>query len=254
MVLRLDLNADVGEHDGPPPPSAIALLRVLTSASVACGGHAGDPTSMRLIVAEASALGVQVGAHPSYPDRDGFGRRALPLTPLAITDAVTAQVHALCEVADAQGASVRHVKPHGALYTDACRDRTVADAVVAGVLHAGAWLAVYAPQGSALWESAGRHGLRTIAEGFLDRAYEPDGALTPRSLPGAVIDDVSTVRRRAVEWARTGCVAVRGGGRLHLPVSTLCVHSDTPGALALACAVRDDLEAAGVRLLPSLRP
>ena len=147
MTFRLDINADLGEHDGAPPEPARALLRTVTSANIACGWHAGDAVSMRLTVAEAAALGVQIGAHPSYPDREGFGRRAMPMTPAEITDAVAHQVHALCAVAAAERASVRHVKPHGALYNLACRDRRVADAITAGIVLVDARLALYAPRG-----------------------------------------------------------------------------------------------------------
>ena len=254
MTPRLDLNADVGEHDGAPPPSALALLRVLTSASVACGWHAGDLTSMRLTIAAAAAAGVQVGAHPSYPDREGFGRRVLPMSTGEVTDAVARQVHALCDVALAEGTRVRHVKPHGALYNVAWRDRGIADAVAAGITRVDRSLALYAPYGSALWAAGDAAGLRVLAEGFLDRTYEDDGTLTPRDVPGAVIHDPDAARLRAVTWARTGRVETRTGLVLALPLETLCVHGDTPDAATIAARVREGLEAAGVRLLPALDP
>jgi UPF0271 protein len=252
VTLRLDLNADVGEHEGAPPPSAIALLRVLTSASVACGGHAGDATSMRLTVAEAAACGVQVGAHPSYPDRAGFGRRALAIPPAEVSDAVARQVHALCAVALAERTCVRHVKPHGALYNVACRDRTIADAITAGIVSVDRSLALYAPHGSALWAAGVAAGVRVVAEGFLDRAYEDDGTLTPREVPGAVLDDPETARLRALHWVRTGRVRSRTGLELAMPLETLCVHGDTPDAAIIAARVREGLEAAGISLRPSL--
>ena len=155
MTSRLDLNADLGEHDGPPPPPARALLHIVTSVNIACGAHAGDAESMRLVVAEAAALGVQIGAHPSFPDRDGFGRRIVPMTMAAISDTVAEQVSELGVIASRQGATMRHVKPHGALYNLASRDRAVADAVVAGIIRTDASLALYAPHGSAL-AAAGR--------------------------------------------------------------------------------------------------
>ena len=254
MTRRLDLNADVGEHDGVPPASAIALLRILTSASVACGWHAGDPTSMRRTVAEAASRGVQVGAHPSYPDRVGFGRRVLAIPPVDVTDAVARQVDALCVVALAEGACVRHVKPHGALYNVACRDRTIADAVIAGIVGVDRSLALYAPHGSALWAAGAAAGVRVVAEGFLDRAYEDDGTLTPRDVPGAVLADPVAARLRALQWARTGRVQTRTGLELTVPLETLCVHGDTPDAAIIAARVREGLEAAGICLLPSLHP
>jgi UPF0271 protein len=252
VTPRLDLNADVGEHDGVPPASAIALLGVITSASVACGWHAGDATSMRLTVAEAAARGVQIGAHPSYPDRVGFGRRVLSIPPLEVTDAVARQVYALCAVALAEDTCVRHVKPHGALYNVAWHDRIVADAIAAGIVSVDRGLALYAPRGSALWAAGEAAGLRVVAEGFLDRAYEDDGSLTPRDLPGAVIGDAVAARWRALQWARTGRVRTRTGHELTVPLETLCVHGDTPEAATIVALVREGLEEAGIRLLPSL--
>lgn len=254
MTSRVDLNADVGEHDGPPPPSALLLLHAVTSANIACGAHAGDDAAMRATVAHAAALRVQIGAHPSYPDRAGFGRRALPLTTIEVTDTVAAQVHALCDVASAEHARVRHVKPHGALYNVACRDVGVADAIVAGITRVDRGLALYAPHGSALWSAGTSAGLRVVAEGFLDRAYEDDGTLTPRQVPGAVLHDADEARRRAEAWLRTGQVRTRTGTLLTLPLETLCVHGDTPDAAAIAVGVRNALEAAGVRLVPALDP
>lgn len=254
MTSRLDLNADLGEHDGPPPPAARALLRVVTSVNVACGWHAGDQDSMRGTAAEALRLGVQLGAHPSYPDREGFGRRALPMTPAEITDAVTRQIDALCEAARLEGAVVAHVKPHGALYNVAWRDARVAAAIVAAVASRPGALAMYAPERSALAAHARACGVRVVSEGFVDRAYEDDGTLTPRGMAGAVLHDAAAASRRAVEWARTGCVRARSGVTLAMPIETLCVHGDTPEAAAIAAGVRSSLESAGVLCLPSLTP
>ena len=209
---------------------------------------------MRLTVAEAAALGVQIGAHPSYPDREGFGRRPMAMTPAEITDAVAHQVHALCAVAVAERTSVRHVKPHGALYNLACRDRQVADAITAGIVLVDARLALYAPSGSALAEAGRAARLHVVAEGFLDRAYEDDGLLTPREVPGAVLDDAAAACERAIAWVRTGQVRTRTGGTLALALDTLCVHGDTPDAVAIAARVRAALVAAGIRLVPSLQP
>ena len=252
MTSRLDLNADVGEHDGPPPAGTLALLQVITSANIACGWHAGDPTSMRHTLAHCAILGVQVGAHPSYPDRDGFGRRIVPLTPAEVTEAVAHQLQALCALADAEHVEVAHVKPHGALYNVACVDRVVADAVVRGVRMVGCAMTLYAPGASVLAASALEAGLRVVSEGFLDRAYEDDGQLTPREVPGAVLHDAEAARTRAVTWARTGRVVARSGRLLTLPIETLCVHGDTPDAAVIASRVREGLEAGGVVVRPSL--
>lgn len=252
MSTHLDLNADLGEHPGPPPPAALALLRLVTSANVACGGHAGDDESMRETIAQAARLGVQIGAHPSYPDPEGFGRRVLAMSPDAIAESVAQQVDALCVRARDQGARVRHVKPHGALYNTACHDRTVADAIVAGIVRVDASLALYAPHGSALADAGAAAALRVIAEGFLDRAYEDDGTLTPRGTAGAVLHDPAEASRRAVAWARTGKVIARSGRVLRLPIGTLCVHGDTPDAAAIAASVRAALTGAGIRVARAL--
>ena len=254
MRSRLDLNADVGEHDGPPPPAARALLQIVTSVNIACGAHAGDAESMRLVVAEAATLGVQIGAHPSFPDRDGYGRRILPMTIAGITDTVAGQVSELRAIATRQGAIMRHVKPHGALYNLAARDRAVADAVVAGIVGTDPTLALYAPPGSALAAAGDGGRLRVVFEGFLDRAYEDDGTLTPRGEPGAVLHDPEVACARATTWAESGVVRTRTGNLLALPLETLCVHGDTPEALAIARRVREALTAAGVALVPALQP
>lgn len=248
----LDLNADVGEHDGLVPPAERALLRLVTSASIACGWHAGDATSMRHTVAEAAVFGVQVGAHPSYPDREGFGRRVLRMTPLEVMDAVAHQVHALCAVAVLENVKVRHVKPHGALYTSACADTTLAAAIVSGIVAVDRDLALYAPPASALARAGHVAGLRVVAEGFLDRAYEDAGSLTPRLRDGAVLSDAAGAAQRALDWIRTGRVRTRRGGSIPMSVQTLCVHGDTPDAADLAARVRAALEDAGVLIRSAL--
>lgn len=254
MTPRLDLNADLGEHDGPAPASARALLRVVTSANIACGAHAGDGTSMRVVSARAAALGIQIGAHPSFPDRAGFGRRIMAISPADVTDTVARQIDALRAAAIAEGATVRHVKPHGALYTLAFRDRVTAQAIVEGVRLADLSLALYAPHRSALAAAGADAGMRVVTEGFLDRAYEEDGSLTPRDVQGAVLHDAEAACVRALEWCRTGTVQTRTGVTLAVPLETLCVHGDTPDAFAIATRVRAALAAAGVHLLASLAP
>ncbi len=247
MISRLDINADLGEFDGPPDEAALALLRVVTSVNVACGGHAGDEDSMRGTIADAVRRGVTIGAHPSYPDRDGFGRHAMAMSTGAIAACVAEQVRVLCDCAGREGGVVRHVKPHGALYNVAWRDSDVAAAIVAGIDSVDPTLALYAPHGSALAGAAASH--RVIYEGFLDRAYEDDGTLVPRGVPGAVLHDAEVACARAVDWARTGVVTARTGRALALPIETLCVHGDTSGALALATRTRAALDAAGVHVV-----
>ncbi|MBA2355574.1 MAG: LamB/YcsF family protein [Acidobacteria bacterium] len=250
----IDLNADVGEHDGAPPAPERALLRLVTSVNVACGWHAGDASSMRHTVVAAAACGVQVGAHPSFPDREGFGRRMRAMPPHEIVDAVAHQVDALCAVAALEDVRVRFVKPHGALYNVAWHDPSLASAIVGGVLSVDATLAIVAPHRSALAAAAQAAGVRVVEEGFLDRAYEDNGRLTPREIAGAVLTDASAAARRAADWVLTGRVGARSGSVLTVPVQTLCVHSDTPGAVALASAVRAALALAGIDVRSPLGP
>jgi len=225
---RIDLNADVGERNGDEP-----LYGVITSANIACGGHAGDKASMREAIDLALRHGVAIGAHPSYPDRAEFGRVTTELTPEALAAEVAAQIARLAAVAAERGARIVHVKPHGALYNDAAYDAAVAAAVADGVLAAPLDLVLVGPARSpalALW---GSRGLRTSSEGFADRAYGPDGRLVPRTQPGALITDPHAAADQAVRLAAAG------------ECDTICVHSDTPGAVAIARAVRRALEDAG---------
>jgi UPF0271 protein len=248
-LADIDLNADAGESFGRYTlGDDEALMRLVTSVSVACGWHAGDPGVIRQTLALARAAGVSVGAHPSYPDLQGFGRRAMAMAPRELTDAVIYQVAAVAGLAAAEGVRVRHVKPHGALYNTASRDPAQARAIVAGIRSVDPHLLVYAPPGSCLAAAAEEAGLAVVAEGFADRAYEDDGGLAPRHLPGSVLTDPEAVAARAVTWARSGQVATRAGANLTLPVRTLCVHGDTTGAALLAARLRQALEEAGVRV------
>ena len=251
-ISAVDLNADVGESFGRYQlGDDRRLLRVVTSASVACGWHAGDPGVIRATLALAREAGVSVGAHPSFPDRQGFGRRELQMAPAELRDAVIYQVAAVAGMAAVEGVRLRHVKAHGALYNMACRDRQVAAAIVEAVVSLDRTLAIYALPASALADAAQQAGLAVMPEGFLDRAYEADGSLTPRGRPGAVIEQPDVAAARAVDWMRTGTVVTRTGEQIALPVKALCVHGDTDGAVALATAVRQALEAAGVQLPPT---
>jgi UPF0271 protein len=246
-VPSVDLNADVGEGIGADGDEV--LLDVVTSASVACGVHAGDPATMRRTVAAAARRGVVVGAHPSYPDREGFGRRPMALSPARITEEVLAQVLALDAVARQLGTAVRYVKPHGALYHLMADDETCARAVVDAVRAVGD-LVLLAPAGSGAVEVAGSMAVRVATEAFADRAYEPDGSLVSRDVPGAVITDPAVVARRAVGIALDHAVDAVDGSTLAVTASSICVHGDTPGAAELAKRVRHALEEAGVRLVP----
>lgn len=208
----------------------------ITSCSIACGYHAGDPGTMRATVALAVERGVAVGAHPGFPDLEGFGRRELQVSPRDVEDFVVYQVGVLAGIAAAQGVRLQHVKPHGALYNMACRDAELADAVARAMKSIDGDMILFGLPGSELIRAGERAGLRTAREGFADRAYRPDGSLVPRSAPGAVIHEPGLVAERAVELATSG------------RVDTICVHSDTPGAAALAGRIRAALASAGVEV------
>ena len=255
--MRIDLNADVGEGrsaavDGPAarPGSHgdAALMPSITSANVACGFHAGDPGVMRATVALAREHGVAVGAHPGFPDLEGFGRRELQVSPRDVEDFVAYQVGALAAIAAAQGVRLQHVKPHGALFNMAVRDAALADAIARAAAVIDRALILFGLPGSELVAAGARAGLRTAREGFADRAYQPDGTLVPRSQPGAVIHDPEIVVRRAVRMVREGSVDAIEGSRVPLAIDTLCVHGDTPGAAELAARIRRALADGGIEV------
>ncbi len=247
-MTSVDLNSDLGEGAG----HDAEIMRLVTSANIACGGHAGDERTMRETVDLALRHGVAIGAHPGYPDRANFGRIPMTMDALALVESVSAQVRALREVASAAGARVRHVKAHGAMYNQAERDVAVASAVASGIFDdaRGAGLLVFAPPGSAMLVSARAMDLRVAREGFVDRAYERDGTLRSRRLPGALHTDPSVAAAQAVSFVRDGGVRAFDGTFLPLAIDTLCLHGDTPGAPAIAVAVRDALARAGVEVRP----
>ena len=249
--MRVDLNADVGESFGPYKLGQDGLLMPsLTSASVACGFHAGDPGVMRETVALARQHGVAAGAHPAFPDLVGFGRREMRATPREVEDFVVYQIGALAAVAAAGGVRLQHVKAHGALYNMAVRDAALADAIARATASVDRSLILFGLPGSELIAAGKRAGLRTACEGFADRAYQSDGTLVPRSEPSAVIEDAETVVSRAISMARDHVVTAIDGSRVALDVQTICVHGDTPGAAALASRIRKALIDAGVSVLP----
>jgi UPF0271 protein len=247
---RLDLNADVGESFGAYRYGHDAeLMPVITSASVACGFHAGDPGVMRATVALAREHGVAVGAHPGFPDLVGFGRRELGATPRDIEDLVVYQIGALSAIAASEGLRLQHVKPHGALYNLAVRDEAAAGAVARAVAAVDRGLVLFGLPGSRLLDAGRRAGLATAREGFADRAYLPDGTLVPRSRAGSIVTDPDTVVGRALSMARDHVVTAIDGTRVPLEVETICVHGDTPGAAALALRIRQALIGAGVEVV-----
>jgi 5-oxoprolinase (ATP-hydrolysing) subunit A len=251
-VLRIDLNADVGEAFGAWPMGADAeLLPLVTSANVACGFHAGDPQVMDLTVALAVRAGVAVGAHPGHPDLRGFGRRAIQAAPDEIEKDVLYQVGALQAFARAHGTRVVHVKPHGALYNQAAEDEAVARAIARGVARAGRDLILVGLASTEVMRAAAQaEGLRFAAEAFADRRYTPAGTLQSRREAGAVLTEPSEAAAQAVKIATEGRVTAVGGGEIALQADTLCLHGDNPAAVANAAAVRRALESAGVVLRP----
>ena len=247
--VRVDLNSDLGESFGPwAMGQDAALMASITSANVACGFHAGDPTAMRATVTLARTHGVAIGAHPGFPDLVGFGRREIKATPQEVEDFVLYQVAALAGIASAQGVRLQHVKAHGALYNMACRDRSLADAIARAVAAFDKTLILFGLPKSELIEAGERAGLRVAAEVFADRAYERDGSLASRSTPGSVIHDEAVVVERAIRMVRDRQVVATDGSVIPLDADTICLHGDTPGAADLARSVRSGLEAAGIAI------
>lgn len=245
--MRVDLNADVGESVGPwPMGDDEALIPLVTSVNVACGAHAGDPLTMERTVRLAAAHGVAVGAHPGYPDLVGFGRRDLDMTPAELEASIIYQVGAVAAFASDAGAPLRHVKPHGALYNAAARDRGLADVIARAVGRVSPSLVLVGLAGSALIAAGVAAGLRTAEEAFADRAYEADGSLRSRRLDGAVHADAAVVAAQAVSIARDGRVTASDGSVVRVRADTICLHGDSPGAAHFARAVRDALAAAGI--------
>lgn len=248
-VMRVDLNADVGESFGVwSLGEDPALMSHITSANVACGFHAGDPGVMRATVVLARDRGVAVGAHPGFPDLVGFGRREIQVSPRDVEDFVVYQVGALAGIAASQGVRLQHVKPHGALYNMAARDAALADAIARATATIDRAMYLFGLPGSEIIAAGRRAGLRTACEAFADRAYRPDGALVPRQQPGAVIHEPDLVVQRVVRMVREQAVEAIDGSRVPLTIDTLCVHGDTPGAAELAGMIRQALAEGGIEV------
>jgi UPF0271 protein len=225
-------------------------MESISSVNVACGYHGGDPGVMRRTVQLARDAGVGVGAHPGFQDLAGFGRREMRVTAREAEDLVLYQVGALAAIADSEGVRLRHVKAHGALYNMAARDRVLADAIARAVHAFDPSLILFGLPGSELIRAGEAAGLAVASEGFADRAYEPDGSLTPRSRQGSVLHDVDSVVRRAVRLVVDGRVTAIDGSEIAMRIDTLCTHGDTPGAPDLIRGLRAGLERAGVAIAP----
>lgn len=246
MKAELDFNCDLGEGCG----DDAAIIPMLSSANIACGFHAGDAQSMHDTIALCRQHGVAIGAHPSLLDREGFGRRELPVTAESAYAITLEQLQALASVASAQGARVRHLKPHGALYNIAARERPIADAIAAATRDFDRDLWLVGLSGSALTTAGEAAGLQVAHEAFAERRYEADGRLTPRSRPDAVIHDLDESLQQVRALVREGVVIARTGERVAMRMDTLCLHGDRADAAAFASALRDTLHGEGVRIRP----
>lgn len=241
-MTAIDINCDLGEGAG----NDEALLPWITSANIACGFHAGSPAAMRQLVTVCCDRGVAIGAHPGLRDAEGFGRRELPITPEDAYDIVVYQTGALLSFALAAGASLAHVKPHGALYNMAARDAALAEAIAQAVRDIDRSLVLFGLANSELIAAGERLGIATAAEAFVDRAYLADGALVPRDRADAFVHDSATATERVIGMVRDGRVSAVDGSVLHVRPRTVCIHSDTPNAPVLAHALRTGLERAGI--------
>ena len=245
----IDLNCDLGESFGAYTiGNDEGVLPFITSANIACGYHAGDPAVMHRSVALCKRYGVQVGAHPGLPDLAGFGRRSMAITPAEAADCVAYQIGALKAFCDEVGVPLHHVKPHGALYNMAARDRALADAICRAVQKTAPGAVLLALSGSEMVAAAKAIGLPVASEVFADRGYRPDGTLVPRGQPGAMIEDEDKAIARVLRMAKEGCVAASGGGTVALQADSVCVHGDGPKALAFVQKLHAALPANGVAI------
>jgi UPF0271 protein len=250
-VAAIDLNSDLGESYGVWQLSDDeAMLDLVTSANVACGFHAGDPSTLRRVCQAAADRGVAIGAQVSYPDLAGFGRRFIDIDPRELRDAVLYQLGALDAFAQVAGTGVAYLKPHGALYHACATHPEQAEAVANAAHEYDPSLAVLGAPGSLLLDMVDALGMEPVPEAFADRAYLPDGALAPRSEPGAMIVDPAHVSARAVAIATERKVTAIDGSTVAVEARSICIHGDTPGAVALARAVRAALEAAAIGIHP----
>jgi 5-oxoprolinase (ATP-hydrolysing) subunit A len=247
-MMWLDLNADLGEGVGDDH----AMLDIVSSANIACGGHAGDEDSMRAALRAAKARGVVVGAHPSFPDRENFGRKRMLIPPEELDATIRAQVRTLVELGEEEGWPLRYVKLHGALANMAAEEPAIAALCFAAVEGLVRDMAILAIDNSAQSEIAEGLGFKTVREAYADRAYQPNGLLVPRQMPGAVLHDKPTIADRAVRLAKQGELLAVDGGVIRTTARSLCIHGDTPDAVAIARAVKAGLFLAGVEIRAAL--
>src|SRR5574337_211204 len=250
FATKIDLNSDVGESFGAWTMGADeALMPYLTSASIACGWHGGDPQVMRRTVKLAKTYGVRVGAHPGYSDLLGFGRRSMQLSPGEARDYLVYQIGALDAFTEAEAMRLQHVKLHGALYHDAAKSRSLSEAVAEAIAEVDPTLILVGPPGSALLSTGQAAGLRVAAEGFGDRAYNEDGSLVSRSAPGAILTDADAVADQVLLMVE-GKVRAITGRMIPIAVDTVCLHGDTSGAPAIAKRLQERLALEGITTMP----
>ncbi len=251
MMRRIDLNADLGEGFGPwTMGDDAAMLSLVSSANVACGGHASDPETMFRTLSLAKQHGVVTGAHPSYPDKQGFGRRRLPATPSEIERFVAAQIGALIAIGALVGQPIAYVKPHGALANVAAEEAAVAGAIARAVKAVDPRLAMLAISGTRLETVARDLGLATYSEIFADRGYTPKGTLVPRGTPGAMIENPDAAAERLFGFLDSGLMPTVGGDAIRLAAASVCIHGDSPHAVAMARYLRAAFVARGIAIAP----
>jgi UPF0271 protein len=244
VKATIDLNADLGEGEA----TDAELLRIVSSCNVACGGHAGDATTMEATIRRALDNGVVVGAHPGYPDREGFGRRSRFAEGDGLRHSLKHQLMTFEAIANEVGAAISHVKPHGTLYTDAVTDRGLAEIIAQAVAGVSGKPALVGQAGTEFEAVAKTYDLEFIAEAFIDRAYQPNGRLVPRTEVGAVHADIERIKGQAISLAVAGSVTALNGAEIEVRADTLCIHGDTPGAAEAARVVRQALENEGVEI------
>ena len=250
-MKSVDLNCDMGESFGAWKMGNDAeVMDHISSANIACGFHAGDATTMRETAELAFAKGIAIGAHPSYPDLQGFGRRAMALTAEEIFDIVLYQVSALKGICESLGGRLSHVKPHGALYNQAAKDANIARAIARAVQKCDESLILFGLSKSLSIAEAEKLGLKTASEVFADRTYQPDGSLTPRSQPNALICDQDQAIEQVIQMVESQTTTAVDGSTVGLKADTICIHGDGPNALEFAAAINEALTAAGVSIHP----
>lgn len=252
-MIAVDLNCDMGESTTSQKiGDDEGVMPFISSANIACGFHGGDPQVIAATIALAKNHQIAIGAHPSFPDRENFGRKEMELDPAEIRNLIIYQVSALRGIAASMNAMLTHVKPHGALYNMAARRQDYAEAIADAVKTIDPTLVLYGLSGSLMLTAAAEIGLTTSAEVFADRSYQDDGSLTPRTQPGAIIADVSEAVQQVVGMVKEGRVRSMNGRWIELKADTICIHGDTPGAAGYAKAIRHGLEEAGIIIKSSI--